>query len=146
MSEAAQRQITRDDLYRYLHYSPLGYLVYRAAFDPATSSLIDAAVEHKVAVFVDEDTARDYCVYRNEMTCLYDSDNVALIRHNDTPEDSDGEEDWQQTNRRQLREALDALYCTFVTDRNAASHRGDAIQAINSMARVLGYPDIVRTD
>ena len=49
-------------------------------------------------------------------------------------------------NERCLKDALDALYATYVDNDVTAAHRGKAIQAINSMARVLGFPHLVRND
>ncbi len=44
-----------------------GYMVYRHCFDANEVGLIAPAIEHKVAVFVAGDAARDYCDYRNGM-------------------------------------------------------------------------------
>ena len=49
-------------------------------------------------------------------------------------------------NKELLKSALDALYGTYITSDIVAAHRGKAIQAINSIARALGYSDIVRND
>lgn len=49
-------------------------------------------------------------------------------------------------NEKCLRNALDSLYATFITTETIAAHRGKAIQAINSMARALGFPHLVRDD
>lgn len=49
-----------------------------------------------------------------------------------------------ERNKELLKTALDALYATFIQNEVIARHRGKAIQAINNMARTLGYPDIVR--
>lgn len=49
-----------------------------------------------------------------------------------------------EQNERCLKDALDALYATYVTSDTIADHRGKAIQSINSMARALGYPHLVR--
>ncbi len=55
-------------------------------------------------------------------------------------------EDAAGQNEQCLKDALDALYATYVTTDTVAAHRGKAIQAINSMARSLGYPHLVRND
>ena len=56
------------------------------------------------------------------------------------------EEERYARNRELLGVALTALYETYVTADTVARKRGEAIQAINSMARAMGYPDIVRND
>ena len=54
------------DIYKYLSTAD-GYLVYRALVSKPHIPLEDVARAHKVAVFVDESEARDYCRYRNEL-------------------------------------------------------------------------------
>ena len=49
-------------------------------------------------------------------------------------------------NEKCLKDALDALYATYVLADTVAAHRGKAIQAINSMARALGFQHLVRND
>lgn len=56
------------------------------------------------------------------------------------------EEERYGRNRELLSFALAALYETYVVADTIARKRGEAIQAINSMARAMGYPDIVRND
>ncbi len=49
-------------------------------------------------------------------------------------------------NEKHLKQALDSIYQTFVETETIAAHRGKAIQALNSMARALGFPHLVRND
>ena len=49
-------------------------------------------------------------------------------------------------NKQCLKDALDALYATYLTGEMLPARRGRAIQEINSIARGLGFPDIVRND
>jgi hypothetical protein len=56
-----------------------GYLVYRRAFDTDRCTLEDGAVAHKVAVFVTESEAANYCHYRNHMTTISGTDDVEKI-------------------------------------------------------------------
>ena len=69
-------------LYRYI-YSPsprsLNFIVYRHS-DGLSCSVEQMAEIHKVASFICDSEAEDYCAYRNEMTMKYGSDDVALIR------------------------------------------------------------------
>ncbi|KKL75180.1 hypothetical protein LCGC14_2057430 [marine sediment metagenome] len=48
-------------------------------------------------------------------------------------------------NKELLDAALDALYSTYILSDISAAYRGKAIQNINSLARSLGYADLVRT-
>ncbi len=57
-----------------------GYLVYRRAFEEARCGLERGAEAHKVAVFVTEAEASNYCDYRNHMTVKHGTDDTAVIR------------------------------------------------------------------
>jgi len=61
-----------------------GYVVYRHFDDLkcTTKKMVDA---HKVAEFVCEAEADDYCAYRNEMMLKYSSDEVFLIVREGVP-------------------------------------------------------------
>lgn len=68
-------------LYRYIFIDvpwSLNYVVYRH-FDDLTCGERKMAETHRVATFVCEAEAKDYCAYRNEMTEKHGSDDVALI-------------------------------------------------------------------
>ena len=54
--------------HRTVYLSDLGYVVYRHSFDEARCSVAEGARAHKVAVFVEERAALDYCAYRNRLT------------------------------------------------------------------------------
>lgn len=54
--------------HRMIYLSDLGYVVYRHSFDEAKCTVADGARAHKVAVFVEEVAALDYCKYRNRLT------------------------------------------------------------------------------
>ncbi len=54
--------------------------------------------------------------------------------------------DAEKRNEQLLTDALDAIYSTYILNELVASHRGKAIQHINSMARMLGYPKVIRND
>ena len=56
------------------------------------------------------------------------------------------EEEAIEQNEQCLKDALDALYATYVTSDIEAAHRGKAIQAINNIARMQGYHYLVRND
>ena len=56
------------------------------------------------------------------------------------------QEDAAGRNKQCLKDALDALYATYITSDILAAHRGKAIQSINTIARALGHADIVRND
>ena len=56
------------------------------------------------------------------------------------------QEDASGQNKQCLKDALDALYATYITNEIVAAYRGKAIQNINNIARALGHPDIVRND
>ena len=61
--------------YKYLH--DLGYVVWRDVFEgkvknPSRDSILD----HKVAVFVRESEASNYCEYRNIRTMVLGTDDV----------------------------------------------------------------------
>ena len=49
-------------------------------------------------------------------------------------------------NEKHLKQALDSIYQTYIDNETSAVHRGKAIQALNSMARALGFPYLVRND
>ena len=63
-------------LYRYVYLSDLGYVVYRHFAD---GDVVSVAKAHKVAVFVCEIEASDYCAYRNEQTEKNGTDDVHAI-------------------------------------------------------------------
>ena len=42
-----------------------------------------------------------------------------------------------------LKTAVELLYATFITDTQAAAHRGEALQAINAIALRLGYGNLL---
>lgn len=68
-------------LYRYIFMNvpwSLNYVVYRH-FDALKCGEQKMAEAHRVATFVSESEAKDYCAYRNEMTEKYGSDDVSLI-------------------------------------------------------------------
>lgn len=56
------------------------------------------------------------------------------------------QEDAAGRNEECIKNALDSLYATYISTETVAAHRGKAIQAINSMARALGFPHLVRND
>ena len=64
--------------HKYEHISELGYVVWRDVFDTVSMrcTLRDAVLAHKVAVFVCEDEAIDYCKYRNDKTMRLGTDAV----------------------------------------------------------------------
>jgi len=55
------------------------YVVYRHIFDLSRCTLEAGIRAHKVALFITESEAADYCEYRNHMTWKYGSDDVDLI-------------------------------------------------------------------
>lgn len=62
---------------RYEYLSSLGYVVWRDVFEGnMTCALSDAVKGHKVAVFVTESEAEDYCNYRNIKTMVLGTDKV----------------------------------------------------------------------
>lgn len=66
-------------LYRYIWHRDChpGYLVYRAVFDESKCDVPDGAMAHRVALFVEESAAKDYCRYRNELTDKNGSDKLS---------------------------------------------------------------------
>ena len=67
--------------HRYEHFNSRGYVVWRDVFEgEMRCALDDAVMAHKVAVFVCESEAKNYCEYRNAMTVKHGSDDVELIR------------------------------------------------------------------
>jgi hypothetical protein len=68
------------NLYRTLWFNSLGYLVYRHCFEVHGDEINTriGAVQHKVAVFVLENDAKDYCAYRNRLTDQNGSDALPL--------------------------------------------------------------------
>jgi hypothetical protein len=66
------------ELYKYIYLQDLGYVVYRETF-PAKCPVEEGARAHKTAAFVAEAEAKDYCRYRNCMTRLHGTDDVAKI-------------------------------------------------------------------
>lgn len=74
-------------MYRYVFLNKswsLNYVVYRH-FDGLKCSEEQEAVTHRIATFVCESAAKDYCDYRNEMIRKYGSDEVSLIVRPDSP-------------------------------------------------------------
>lgn len=61
-------------LYRTLWITSMGYVVYRMCFDVTKCTVEEGARAHKQAVFVDEQAAIDYCIYRNALVELNGSD------------------------------------------------------------------------
>lgn len=69
-------------LYRYIFLSAawsLNYVVYRHFEDLGCGEKQMAEV-HRVATFVCESEAKDYCAYRNEMMAKYGTDAVEDIK------------------------------------------------------------------
>lgn len=66
------------NLYRMLWFNSLGYLVYRHCFEVFDDEITVriGAVQHKVAVFVLENDAKDYCAYRNRLIDQNGSDEL----------------------------------------------------------------------
>jgi len=68
-------------LYKYIYMDvqwSLNYVVYRHFADLKCSER-QIAETHRVATFVTEAEAKDYCDYRNEMMRKHGSDDVLLI-------------------------------------------------------------------
>lgn len=70
------------ELYKhtYLPKFKPGYVVYRDIAD-TDCSIEELATAHKVALFVQESDALDFCKYRNEMTEKYGTDDASVIEH-----------------------------------------------------------------
>lgn len=51
-----------------------------------------------------------------------------------------------ENNRYQLANAMKCLYATTIYRQDAATQRGNAIQAINRMCEMLGFDDLIRHD
>jgi len=66
---------------------PRGHLVYRHWSDMENMS-DEAAWAHRVAVFLSETEAVDYCAYRNEMFKQHGTDSVAAIKRSNVSSDS----------------------------------------------------------
>lgn len=64
-------------LYKYIWLDR--YTVYRHVFDLNKCSIEEGARAHKVAEFVTEEEAKNYCEYRNYMFKKYGSDAIELI-------------------------------------------------------------------
>jgi hypothetical protein len=63
--------------HRYQWVTELGYVVWRDVFDDGMRCEVNKAVlAHKVAVFVTEAEAKDYCDYRNKRTILLGTDAI----------------------------------------------------------------------
>lgn len=54
--------------------------------------------------------------------------------------------DARRRNGQLLQSAMDSLYATYVTAQPVAEDRGRAIQAINRMAKALGFNEVIRND
>jgi len=73
--------------HRYKYLSSMGYVVWRDVFEGDMRCALDDAVkEHKVAVFVCESEASNYCDYRNAMTMKHGTDDVSKIAGKETDE------------------------------------------------------------
>lgn len=70
--------VEAEALYRFCYLSSIGYIVYRHAF-PDHCPLDAGAKAHKVAVFVTESEASNYCDYRNYWTRENGTDEVHKI-------------------------------------------------------------------
>ncbi len=70
--------------YKWMKDMHPGYVVYRNVFDTGKCTLEEGIKTHKVALFVTESDAKNYCDYRNHMTELYGKDDVTLIDTYDT--------------------------------------------------------------
>ena len=67
--------------HRYKYMSSMGYVVWRDVFEGQMKCPLDDAVKtHKVAVFVTEMEASNYCEYRNAMTVKHGTDDESVIR------------------------------------------------------------------
>ena len=67
--------------HRYKYMSSMGYVVWRDVFEGQMKCPLDDAVKtHKVAVFVTEAEASNYCEYRNAMTVKHGTDDESVIR------------------------------------------------------------------
>lgn len=69
-------------LYKYIYSNTprsLNFIVYRH-FSDLTCSVEQMAEVHKIASFICDSEAKDYCDYRNQMTAFHGSDDVSLIR------------------------------------------------------------------
>lgn len=66
-------------LYRTRWITGMGYVVYRH-FPEMKCSVEDWAKAHKVAVFVCENEAMEFCVLRNDMTTKYGTDELKIYR------------------------------------------------------------------
>ena len=67
--------------HRYEYLASMGFVVWRDVFEGDRKCNLDDAVKgHKVAVFVTESEASNYCDYRNAITMKYGTDDVAVIR------------------------------------------------------------------
>lgn len=65
--------------YKQIYLPKHGYIVFRH-FDDLQCTIEEAALVHKVAVFICESEAEDYCAYRNEMMMKYGTDAVEAIK------------------------------------------------------------------
>lgn len=66
-------------LYRYLWITRQGYVVFRDLASPECDAT-EAALAHRVAVFVAESDAADYCRYRNDLTARSGTDAIDPLR------------------------------------------------------------------
>lgn len=67
--------------YRYRYMEGMGYVVWRDVFEGRPYDLKDGILAHRQATFVIEADAKDYCLYRNQATMKYGTDDVMAIRH-----------------------------------------------------------------
>lgn len=58
------------------HGEYFGYLVYRDCFDPRKCNVRQGQLDHRVAVFVFQVDAIDYCMYRNTLMDKHGSDEL----------------------------------------------------------------------
>ena len=67
------------EIYKQTYISDLGYVVFRDIVDDKTVPINIVAKVHKQAVFVDENTAQDYCNYRNKLIKKNGSDELKKV-------------------------------------------------------------------
>lgn len=67
--QSNERRKVTGNIYRAIWFNSLGWVVYRHCFDVGDDEIRTriGAMEHKTAVFVTENEARDYCYYRNRL-------------------------------------------------------------------------------
>lgn len=67
-------------LYRHIYLADLGYVVYRHCFDEKECAVIHGARVHQEAIFRDENSAFDYCIYRNALLDQNGTDELPALR------------------------------------------------------------------